>query len=246
MIAFGLRLASLFILLVAACHRPATEETVLVRDGMDSLGAWRMESCTMEGGVLVLQSTAVGTSSSAMLLLPPLPSTGSLALSVRARSAQADASLELDLWGFGWDEAAQQMALQPGELGSEFVTATTIMPSGSSDYGSWLRVFTASTNPIEVDDVDLVYLPGDSWRQASADPSWTPPRPSLVSGGSQGDDRGNSIAPESGDGPDSLPPASTAVTTQNAFPGSGAGTVRTNGDEATTSSSSAPTGDGTD
>lgn len=150
--------------MLTACQGPTPAHTPLIRDGMDSPAEWRLEGCVVEGGVMMLPRAGEAGPATAMRLLPPLPDTGTLVLTVRARATDPDSALHLDLWGFGLDDPAQQLTLQPVELGADFASTTILLPSGSSDHGIWLRVFTSSTSPIEVDDIDLIHEASDLWR----------------------------------------------------------------------------------
>ena len=156
---------------VVACHREeGSSATPLIRDGMDDPSEWHLDGCVIEGGVLALRRVPSGGPAMAMRLLPPLPDSGSLVLSIRCRSVGADSALYVDLWGFEWDDPRQQMSLEARELTPEFAPSGTILPSGSSNRGIWLRVFTSSTSPIEVDDVDVAYIPRDLWKRVVALP----------------------------------------------------------------------------
>lgn len=153
------------LLVTTACRRGIGPSRTLVNDGFDFPSQWRLDGCIIKDGVLVLHGAAAGTPSSAMRILPPLPDTGSLIIGVRTRATKADGALHIDLWGFGRDDAAQEMALQPSEIHGEFAPAGTVWPSGSSTQGIWLRVFSESSLPVEVDHISVVYVPQDLWHR---------------------------------------------------------------------------------
>ncbi len=147
-----------------ACHAKPESDRVVFRDGMDAPSEWRLKGCTIEGGVMVLSRSASGLPAIAMRPIPPLPARGSLILEVRVRGPGADDGLHVDLWGEDWDDPCEEIAVPASDLGAGFTSVTGIVPSSSPDRGGWLRLVTSSTQPIEVDMVDLLYTPRETWR----------------------------------------------------------------------------------
>lgn len=103
----------------------------------------------------------------ALCLLPPLPASGSLVVAARVRAKDANGPLTVDLWGFDADDPRQQLSLQPFELPEEFQVVGSVWPSSSPTLGIWLRIYSTSTRPVEVDYIHVLHLPDDSWTRVA-------------------------------------------------------------------------------
>jgi len=145
------------ILIMMGCQQSNKENHTeyILYGGMEREDVWNIDGCSMEGGVLYLQSSASTTVAMVTQLLPPLSAEEQLLISVIARSPDATASLEIDLYGLGFDDPLQQLSIPAESLTFSFRPFSAIIPSGSSDRGIWFRIFTESRTSIEVDAVSL-------------------------------------------------------------------------------------------
>lgn len=155
-----LRILLAFALIVIGCQ---TSENMISTEyvlygGMERDDVWIIDGGSIEGGVLYLQASELIPIAMVSQLLPPLSTGELLLLSVVARSSNATASLEVDLYGFGFDDPAQQLSVAPESLNGTFRPYSTILPSRSSDRGILLRLFTESRTSIEVDAISLTAI----------------------------------------------------------------------------------------
>ena len=137
-------------------------DNIILYGGMEEPSAWRLGNATIENGVLRLLVENEEEISVATQLLPPLRGNGTLLLSIRAKADGATGDLNVDLYGFGWDSPLQELVIPTAELTTEFRRYASLIRSGSSDMGIWLRLFTSTTEPILVDEIvlrDVVALP---------------------------------------------------------------------------------------
>lgn len=148
------------LLLGTGCQRSRFTAEMIQYGGMETPNSWILEGGRMDQGILRLVATPETPVALASQLLPPLADEGDLVLSVTARAVTADAPLCIDLYGFERDDPKQQLTIESTDMTDQFTSSVAVLPSGSSDRGIWFRIFTESTNPIEIDHVSLLYLSG--------------------------------------------------------------------------------------
>ncbi len=166
-------LAMILLLSFARCNSDGDGEqrrNLVLYGGMESRRAWRLQGSEITDGVLRLARTSEHTMSLASQLLPPLAENEMLLMSVTVRADSADAPLYVDLYGFGWDHPEQQIVVPVSDMSRQFVSHSVLIPSASSDMGIWLRVFTDSKSPIEIDEIMLRPIPGSRATSTTPNP----------------------------------------------------------------------------
>jgi len=140
------------------CSTKAPSVQCLADPGLDNRLNWEAENATIAEGAVVLQSPTGTDVAQIRQKLQGLKPHTAYTLSARVRALNTpSAQLSVDLYrDDGYDSPDQELLITPEQIESAFRVFHRAINTGALPDQPYLRVFTFSTVPIEVDELGLV------------------------------------------------------------------------------------------
>jgi hypothetical protein len=147
------------LLVIGLCCSTKEPSTQQISDpGLDNRLSWETENATIAEGTVILKSpTGTEVAQVRQKLLGLKPHTHySLSARVRALNTPS-AQLSIDLFlDDGYDSPDQELLIMPDEVDATFRTYHRVLNTGAFPDQPYVRIFTFSTIPIELDELGLV------------------------------------------------------------------------------------------
>ncbi len=145
-------LLRLSVILTVSCSTQPPPTQCLIDPGLDNRLNWESEYATIAEGTALLRSPDGTVPAQIRQKLHTLKPYTNYVLSVRARSLNTpSAQLSVDLFADdGYDSPNQELVVPPDQIDATYRTFQRVI-----NQQPYLRVFSYSTVPIEVDEVGL-------------------------------------------------------------------------------------------
>jgi len=143
---------------VAGCSTAEKTENIINDPGMDNRLAWESMNASIAEGTVQIQSPDGIDPGMIRQVIAPLKPNTHYKMTATARAMNTPTSqLSVDLFiDETYDNPDQELIVVPMEIGPNYTTFHRIVNTGSFSGEPYIRIFTLSTVPIEIDDVSLV------------------------------------------------------------------------------------------